>query len=139
MGDSPARDFIHGVHDKVFEWPERMAEIRQKVARSLIKVNGIMLFAFGGNKKLNAPIPLKEGAPIGERATAGGKSLVKLREQVRFLPRGCRRGSPNQGSGRPSSRPLSFNTGQTNGFGVLATGREFGLRQRERSDGSISS
>jgi len=52
MGDSPARDFIHGVHDKVFEWPERLAlaEIRQKAARSLIKVNGIMLFAFGGNK-----------------------------------------------------------------------------------------
>ncbi len=113
MGDSPARDFIHGVHDKVFEWPERLAlaEIRQKAARSLIKVNGIMLFAFGGNKKPNAPIPLKEGAPIGERATAGGKSLVKLREQVRLLPRGC-------GSGRPSSRPLSFNTSQTNGFGV---------------------
>ncbi len=111
MGDSPARDFIHGVHDKVFEWPERLAEIRQKAARFLIKVNGIMLFAFGGNKKPNAPIPLKEGAPIGERATAGGKSLVKLREQVRLLPRGC-------GSGRPSSRPLSFNTSQTNGFGV---------------------
>jgi hypothetical protein len=77
-GDSPARDFIHGVHDKVFEWPERMAEIRQKAARSLIKVNGIMLFAFGGNKKLNAPIPLKEGAPIGERATAGGKKLSQV-------------------------------------------------------------
>jgi hypothetical protein len=42
MGDSPARDFIHGVHDKVFEWPERMAEILQSAARSLIKENGIM-------------------------------------------------------------------------------------------------
>ena len=74
MGDSPARDFIHGVHDKVFEWPERMAEIRQNAARSLIKVNGIMLFAFGGNKKPNERIPLKENAPIRERATAGGKA-----------------------------------------------------------------
>ena len=74
MGDSPARDFIHGVHDKVFEWPERMAEIRQKAARSLIKVNGIMLFAFGGNKKPNEPIPLKEGAPIGGAPQPGEKA-----------------------------------------------------------------